>query len=75
MNDGTAIVVISPSDVMNNPAFQQNNDYLPFVTVSAGNTTFPFAANPSYSNTAFNTQANNTSTFALDSLSIDYINT
>lgn len=60
---------------MNSQVLTNNGDYLPFVSVAAGNTTFPFAAVPTYTNTAFSTQATNTSTFALDSLSVDYINT
>lgn len=48
---------------------------LPFVSVANGNTTVPFAVNPSNQQSPFTTQAVNASTFAIDSLQIDFINT
>lgn len=48
---------------------------LPFVSVASGNTTLPFAVNPSNQQTPFNTQIGNATTFAIDSLQIDFINT
>lgn len=73
--DGTALCVINPSSIFNSSAFIANQNYLPFVSVASGSTEFPFNVGPAFTATAFNTQAANASTFAIDSLQIDFIET
>jgi len=54
-------------------AFYANTPALPFISIASGNTTFPFAAAPTFVSSAFNSQYANTISFAIDSLQIDFI--
>lgn len=69
------MVVIYPDSTFNGAAFIANNSTLPLVSVASGNTTFPFAANPTFTSSAFSSQYGNAQTFANDSLQIDFIET
>lgn len=72
-NSGTAMCVISPYNCFNLKDFAVNGNYLPFVSVAAGSTQNPFATTPTFTSSPFNSQRANTSTFAIDSLQIDFI--
>lgn len=73
INDGTGLLVINPMSIFHGALFVPNTTLLPFVNVASGNTTFPFAAAPAYTSTAFQPQNVNTVTFGIDSLQIDFI--
>lgn len=71
--DGTALVTIIP-DYCVNSSFLIDSYYLPSVSVAAGSTTNPFAATPTYNGIGpFFAQQANMSTYAIDSVQIDFI--
>lgn len=73
IGDGTALVVINPISAFLSPTFGVNSFFLPFVSVVNGSTTNPFVTAPSYTASPFTTQYVNASTFAVDSLQLDFI--
>lgn len=73
--DGTALITIVPNSAFFTDVFAPNQAALPFVSVAAGNTTFPFSTTPSYTASPFYSQAPNTINFAVDSLMIDFVET
>lgn len=73
INDGTGLLVINPMSLFNGGLFVPNSTLLPFVSVASGNTSFPFAAAPTFTSSAFYPQYTNTISFGLDSLQIDFI--
>lgn len=71
--DGTALVTIIPEYCVNGSTIS-NSFSLPPVSVASASTTNPFAAIPSYDAAGpFNAQLANMSTFAVDSVQIDFI--
>lgn len=57
----------------NNPVWAVNQTWLPFVSVSNGSSTLPFAVAPHNMQSPFYNQRVNATTFAIDSLQIDFI--
>jgi hypothetical protein len=75
LTDGTAIVIICP-DMCTAGAYTSNFGQPPFVTVAAGSSTLPYAAVPSYGASApFAGYTNQMSSFAVDSVQLDYLAT
>lgn len=74
MADGTALLTIAPSFAFVAPTFTVNGTYLPFASVAVGTTSNPFVSTPT-AYTAFNSQNGSVSTFAIDSVQIDFVNT
>lgn len=70
LTDGTFLLTINPNSIFNSQVFVANDNYLPFVSVAAGNSSLPFAATPTFTATAFNTQQSSVSNWAMDSLQI-----
>lgn len=75
LSDGTSLVVINPLSLYLSQVFTANSNYLPFVNVAAGSSTLPFAAAPTFTASPFSSQYNNVSTFGLDSLQLEFIET
>jgi len=73
LGDGTALIIINPINLFGPQSFSAANLYLPFVSVANGSTTLPFVTTPTYTSTPFSTQYASVSTYALDSLIIDFI--
>jgi len=56
--------------------YTANSNYLPFCTVAAGSSAFPFAAAPNYAPAGpFNNANSSIMTYNVDSVTIDFINT
>lgn len=73
--DGTAICIVVP-DTCVNGGYGVNSQILPTVSVASGSSTLPFAAAPSYAPAGpFNASLSQMSSYAVDSVSIDFINT
>jgi hypothetical protein len=72
--DGTALLTVCPQGAIN-PGFIVGFQYVPFATVSAGNTAAPFASSTQiYSPPGpFNSQVGNIEKFAVDALHLDFI--
>lgn len=60
---------------MYNGAFTVNGAYLPFISIASGSTITPFVTTPTTSASPFYSQVNSAITYAVDSLSISFINT
>lgn len=73
--DGTSLVTIIPNYAFYSNLFVANGPYLPFISVSTASSTVPFAVAPAFTGSPFNSQFNNTSTYAIDSVQIDFLNT
>jgi len=73
--NGTALVTVAPAFAFHNPSPGVNAGTLPFVSVANGNTDFPFAATPFYTASPFASQGPNTSTYAIDVVSLDFVET
>lgn len=59
----------------NNASWANNQNWLPFVSVSNGSSTLPFAVAPHSMQSPFANQKVNATTFAIDSVQIDFIET
>lgn len=76
LSDGTACVVIAPNSLFTNNTYTAGtSSFVPFVSVSGSSSTAPFLTIPTNAQSPFYTQAANISTYALDSLKLDYVHT
>lgn len=69
------MITIIPNMAYNNASWVANQGFLPFVSVSSGSTTLPFAVAPFNMQSPFANQRVNATTFAIDSVQIDFIET
>jgi len=75
LSNGTALVTVAPMFAFHNPSPGVNAGTLPFVSVANGNTDFPFAATPTFTASPFAGQGPNTSTYAIDAITLDFTQT
>lgn len=68
-------MIVIAHNAVTAPAFAVNGSVLPFITVAAGSSTYPFAVGPIYSPSGpFNGLQNSIINFAVDTTVIDFIN-
>jgi len=73
--DGTCLLTVVSNSATFNANGGVNGTNLPFASVSSGSSTLPFAVYPSAIYSPFVTQAANITTFGIDSIQIDFLET